>query len=114
MTTSTVIPAVYDLPIPQRATLRETIRLPFNGTGKTVFAQIWKDFKRRTLILQLDIVILATSPKLTIELQAEWSETRLITKNAVWDLLIVNADSTREHWVTGETILSEAVTEAVS
>jgi hypothetical protein len=112
MTVSTVIPAVYDLPIPQRATLRETIRLPFNGTGKTAFAQIWKDFKRRTLILQLDIAILATSPKLTIELQAEWNETRLITKSAVWDLLIVNADGTREHWVTGEASLSEAVTEA--
>lgn len=114
MTISTVIPPVYDLPIPQRATLRETIRLPFDGTGKTAFAQIWKDFKRRKLILELDVAVLATTPNFTIELQGEWTETRLITKNAFWDLLIVNTDGTREHWLTGEAILSEAVTEVAT
>ena len=112
MTADTIIPATYNLPIPQRATLRATIRLPFDGTGKTVYAQVWKDFKRRTLILELDVAVKATTPKLTVELQAEWTETRLIKKDAVWDLLVVNADTTREHWLTGNAVLSEAVTEA--
>lgn len=112
MTVDTVVPAVYDLTIPQRATLRARIKMPFAGTGKTAYAQIWKDFRRRALVLDLSVVVIASTPNLFIELRAEWDETKIIQGDAVWDLLIVNTDGTREHWLTGDAILSPAVTEA--
>lgn len=112
MTASTVIPATYKLVIPQRATLRQRFRLPFDGTGKTPYAQIWKNYKRTTLILQLDVTILANTPKLDLVLGADWNESRLINQEAVWDLLVVNADTTRDHWLTGPVVISYRVTEA--
>lgn len=112
MTADTVIPFTYSLVIPQRATLRTTFRLPFDGRGKSVYAQVWKDFSRRTLILDLDVEVIERTPRFVVEVQAEWEDTALVKRDAVWDLLVVNADGTREHWISGPASLSEAVTEA--
>lgn len=114
MTTSTINPAVFDLLIPQRATLRERIRLPFDGTGRSAYAQVWKNLKRSELVLELDVTVNGRTPKFDITIGAEWEQTRLISRDAVWDLLVVNADGSRDHWLTGSAVLSARVTEAVT
>ena len=111
MTTSTVVPAEYTLVIPQRATLRETIELPFAGTGKAVVAQVWNNAKRGTLLFELDVEVLEASPLLTVAISAPWTVTREVRKGGVWDLLVINADDTRDHWLSGPEELDERVTE---
>lgn len=112
MTTSTVVPGVYDLIIPQRATLRKTITLPALSSVSGIYAKIFSDEKRTRPILDLDVEIIETSPKYKIILKAEWDETRAITKDGFWDLLVVYSDTTRDHFLTGAAILSVRGTEA--
>ena len=111
MTTSTVIPAQYTLVIPQGATLRERFELPFNGTGKTVLAQVWASYSAKAPLFALTVTVVETSPKLVVDVTAPWETTRDVRANAVWDLLVINADDTRDHWVKGPAVLSERVTE---
>ena len=114
MTTSTVKPATFDLLIPQRATLRERIVLPFDGTERSAYAQVWKNLRRTELLFDLDVTVNDRTPEFDITIGAEWEQTRLMGKNAVWDLLVVNADGTRDHWLTGVALLSARVTEVTT
>jgi len=101
MTEATVIPPIYPLVIPQRATLRETFRLPFDGRGKTVEAQVWSSYERTRLICDLQVEIIEESPSLTIEIIANWEDLESVSGTGVWDLAVNNADGTRDHWLKG-------------
>jgi hypothetical protein len=114
VTSATVLPAQYTLVIPQSATLRERIELPFDGTGKTAVAQVWESYTATSPLFSLDVTVVDTTPLMIIELTADWEVTRTVTKNAVWDLLVINDDDTRDHWLKGRALLSERVTEVTS
>lgn len=111
MTDATVIPATYALVIPRKATLREQFEFPFDGTGKTVLAQVWKDWTSESPLFSLTVTVLQSTPTLKIKVEAPWQTTATVTEDAVWDLLIVNSDGTRDHWLRGPAPLDERVTE---
>jgi hypothetical protein len=114
MTSATVIPATYALVIPQKATLREEFEFPFSGSGKTVVAQVWSSgCEPRELLFQLTVVVTQLTPTLKVRLEAPWTVTKTVTKDAAWDLLIINSDGTRDHYLRGPAPLDERSTEAL-
>lgn len=117
----TVLPAIYNLVIPQRASLRETFRIPYDGTNAEVYASMWDSDKRRKQLLSFSIEWIdryeewdpddPSKVRSTIIMTATWEQTRLITKNGYWDLLWVWPDETRDYLLEGSTIINKNVTE---
>lgn len=103
MTTGTIRAPEYTLYIPQGATLKQRFVLPVSAGVDSIYAQIYSNLKRTTLVLSLDVDILATSPKYDITIGATWEQTRLIKKDAYWDLLVVYLDGTRDYYLQGPT-----------
>lgn len=114
-------PATYDLLIPQRASLRELIRVPYDGTEAQVFASVWDSEKRRRKYLDLDAtwinrreVLSSTSVRATVQLSASWEDTREITKDGYWDLLWVWPDGLRDYILEGKALINLNATEEVA
>jgi hypothetical protein len=110
MTEATVIPPIYELVIPQRATLRETFELPFDGQGKTVEAQIWTSYERTRLICDLQVEVIQQSPTLIVDVIANWEDLAGVSGSGVWDLAVNNADGTRDHWLKGPAYVDRRAT----
>lgn len=102
---SRIRPANYTLVIPQRATFEEDITLkadglPLNLTGYTVVAQIWKDEKRRHLIVDLVVTYVdRVAGKILLSLPR--SVTRTINKSGFWDLLVIEPGGAADYWLEG-------------
>lgn len=119
----TVVPATYNLRIPQRATLSQEFTLPFDCTGKTVQGQVWND-RRSRLLLQLTTVwvdraevVPDTSPpqyRGRFRLEAGWELTRLVKASGQWDLLVIDDQSgRRDYYLEGAAVLDPGFTEEV-
>jgi hypothetical protein len=108
----TVKPATYDLRIPQRATLRIQLKLPFSCVGRTLIAQVW-DARRSTLMLTLDVEWIDQAEG-EFYLVADRDETRAVTKDGIWDLLVIN-DATDEgdYWLEGAAVLDTGASDDV-
>lgn len=111
-------PATYNLLIPQRASLSETIRVPYDGTGAQVFASVWDSEKRRRKYLDLDVtwinrreVLSSSSVRATFQLSAAWEDTRQITKDGYWDMLWVWPDDLRDYILEGKAVVNLNATE---
>lgn len=118
----TIQPANYTLVIPQRASLRERIRVPYDGRGVEVVAGVWDSDKRRKQLLSLDVEWIdryeewdpddQTRIRSTFILAAPWQETKLVVKNGYWDLLWVWEDGLRDYLIEGSAIVNRNATEA--
>lgn len=111
MTTATVIPAEYALIIPQRATLREVIEFPFAWNAHQAYAQVFTNYARNTLIAELDIEDLEFAPNWKIAISAPWDAFTVMFQDGVWDLLVVNEDGSRDHYLKGPAIIDFRVSE---
>jgi hypothetical protein len=112
-----VRPGYYALRVPQRATLEESITLKAGGvavnlTGYTVLAQIWKDEKRRTKIIDLTVVYV-DRPLGKIKIRLTREQTRLITQGGYWDLLVVEPGGDADYWLEGPALLDPGLTDDV-
>lgn len=117
----TIQPATYPLVIPQRASLREKIRFPYDGRGVEVFAEAWDSDKKRKKFLSLNVEWVnryeeydpedETKIRSTIILSAPWEETKTVTKNGYWDLLWVWPDGLRDYILEGPAIVNRNATE---
>ena len=112
-----VIPPTYDLTIPQRATFEETFTLPFDCTGKTVLAQVWNE-RHTTMLLAFETIWIdraetaGAETKGRFKLRAEWEQTSQVTKNGLWDLLVIDdATGDRQFWLQGKALLDTGQTE---
>lgn len=114
-------PAIYTLQIPQRASLSEIIRVPYDGTGVTVLASVWNSDKRQRKFLDLSIQWIdryeewdpldSTKIRSTLSITADWEQTREIKKNGYWDLLWIWEDETRDYILEGPAIVNRNATE---
>lgn len=117
-------PATYDLVIPQRASLSETIRVPFDGTGVTAVAQVWDSDKRRRLLLDLAVTWINRREqwdnadplkiRATLKLSAQWQQTRAVVKPGYWDLLWVWPDGLRDYILEGSATVNLNVSEVAT
>jgi hypothetical protein len=110
-------PANYTLHIPQRATLEEPITLKAGGvalnlTGYTVLAQIWKDENRRTKLADLTVTYVNRVLG-QIKLSLTRAQTRLITQNCFWDLLVIEPGGAADYWLEGLAMLDPGLTDDV-
>ncbi len=101
----TIKPATYNLRIPQRATLRLGIKLPFSCVGKTLVAQVWNSEKRTTKYLDCTIEWIDQTLG-QFDLVADRHTTELVTKDGFWDLLVIDdATDEADYWLEGKAIL---------
>ena len=116
-----VVPATYDLQIPQRATFVQEFTLPFDCTLKTVVAQVW-NARRTEMLLELETVWVSRKETVSagvflgrFKLRAEWDETAVVTKSGEWDLLVMDeATGDREYYLQGKAIVDPGYTEYVA
>lgn len=117
----TILPATYELVIPQRATLRQEIWFPYDGTDAEIYASIWDSDKRRKEMLSFTVEWIdrydewdpedLSKVRSKIILSASWEQTKLIIKKGYWDLLWVWPDGTRDYLLEGSTIVNKNATE---
>lgn len=114
-------PATYTLVIPQRASLSKVIRVPYDGTGCEVYAEVWDSDKRRKLYLSLAVEWVNRAEfwdeddedavRATIRLSATWQQTRAVVKDGYWDLLWVWPDGERDYLLDGPAVVNRNATE---
>lgn len=102
-------PATLDITIHQRATFRQEFTLPFDCTGHTVVAQVWKE-KRRSLLFEFTVEWIDQAAG-EFYLVAEFQDTTKMTKNGVWDLMVIYPNNERFYWIEGAAILDLGVTD---
>lgn len=102
-------PARYDLPIYQRASFRRRFKLPFNCTGHEVEAQVWSA-RRVTKLVQFDVEWVDRE-KGEFDLVADFSQTRSVTRNGEWDLMVIYPNGERYYWVEGAALFDRGYTE---
>jgi hypothetical protein len=121
----TTAPATVPLTIPQRGTLEHEIRLLFDCTGAEVYASVWNNEKRGTLLLPLTVTWIvraetgwdpddANRVRGRLTISATWEQTRAVTKDGYWDLLWVPATGERNFLMEGPAVLNRNVTEAAA
>jgi hypothetical protein len=115
----TVLPGTYPLPVPQRATLRQKIRIKANGNLIEAYAQIYNNARRTTKILDLDVEWITRSETVDgetwceFDLVAPWTDTQNVTRNGFWDLLIVTiATGERSYYLEGPAVVDPGLTVA--
>ena len=116
-----IMPVDYTLIIPQRASLREKIRFPYDGRGVEIYAAVWDSNKKRKKFLSLDVEWInryeewdpddETKVRSTVILSAPWEETKIVIKNGYWDLLWIWPDGTRDYLMDGSTVVNRNATE---
>lgn len=117
----TTQPANYTLVIPQRASLREKFRFPYDGRNAEIYAAVWDSDKKRKKFLPLGVEWInryeewdpndQTKVRSTVVLSASWEATKLVTKNGYWDLLWVWPDGLRFYPLDGTAIVNRNATE---
>jgi hypothetical protein len=114
-------PVTWDLIIPQRASLEEIFRFPYDGTGCSAFAQIYDSDRRRLKILDLTVTFLdryeewdpedLTKIRSTVKVTATWEQTRAVVKDGYWDFLWVWPDGLRDYLIEGQAPVNLGITE---
>lgn len=102
-------PGRYDITIYQRATFPLRVTLPIDLTGHEVLAQIWDD-KRRRKYADLEIEIVDAVEGI-IDLTLDSDVTRDLRKPAVWDLMVVYANGTKDYWLEGDVNIDPGYTD---
>ena len=109
-----IYPAYYELVVPNQATFSQTFQLkggdgdPLNMTGFEVRASIWTE-DRKTKIADFNFSwVNQKIGKFTLSLSE--AKTSTITKNGMWDLLVVNPDLTEDYWLRGPAIVAKGYT----
>lgn len=115
------VPATYTLYIPQRASLSETIRVPYDGTDVEVYASVWDSDARKRKYLDLTVTWVdryeewdpedPTAIRATFTLSADWEDTKRVTKSGYWDLLWVWPDGLRDYILQGPATVDLNATE---
>jgi len=117
-----IVPATYNLRIPQRASFSQEFTLPFDCTAKTVEGQVWNSRRSKLLLQFITVwidraeVVPDTDPveyKGRFKLEADWELTRLVKATGEWDLLVVDDQTgTRDYYLEGKAVLDLGYTEA--
>jgi len=125
----TIIAAVYNLTIPQGATFRQRIRLPFDCSQVEVFAQVW-DKRRTTKLLDFEVEWIDRQEEVpdsdpaeyrgVFDLEAPWDDTLAVPgvglkliQVGIWDLLVVRDDNCeRDYYLQGAVFVDPRATEA--
>jgi hypothetical protein len=102
-------PAQLSITIHQRATFRQQFTLPFDCTGHTVIAQVWKE-KRRSLLFQFTVEWVDQSEG-SFYLVADYEDTTKMTKDGVWDLMVVYPNTERFYWVEGAAVIDFGISD---
>lgn len=102
-------PARYDITIYQRATKRIRFTLPFDCTGYSIEAQIWS-IRRVQKYIDFDVEWIDQAGG-EFDLVADFSQTRLLSKNGKWDLMVISPSGDRDYWVEGDAIMDPGFTE---
>lgn len=110
-----IVPANYNLRIPQRATLEEPIVLKSNGqpinlTGYTILASIYKDRDRREKLVDLDVIYTNRATG-SIKLRLDRTVTRTLTQGGFWDLLVIEPGGDADYWLEGPAPLDIGLTD---
>lgn len=127
------LPLRYDITIPQRATFRERIQLPIDCSDREVVAQVWevRNGQRLAKILDLEVEWIDRAAAITVPVNGEdttviygdlwlnghWQDTSQVTRQGVWDLLVIDGPSCprpgeRTYWLEGAAQLNPGMTEA--
>ena len=111
-------PYYRELLIPQRGTLRQRWRFPFDGNELEIYASVYESDKRREKFFDIDIewierneVLESGLSSCTFELVVPSGVTKTITRNGYWDLLVAWNGGDDEHFFHGPAILDRNVTE---
>lgn len=109
-----IYPAYYEIVIPNQATFEQTFQLkdgngdPLNMTGCEVRASVWTEDKK-TKITDFEFTwVNQTIGKFVLTIGEE--KTTTITKDGIWDLLVVNADLTEDYWLRGPAVVAKGYT----
>lgn len=107
-----IIPAKYNLIIPQRATFRTRMRLkssgtPLNAEGYEVVAQIW-DQRGKKKYVDFNVTWINRQNGL-FELSLQHQTTAVLTKNGVWDLLVIEPGGDRYYWLEGLVLIDKGI-----
>jgi hypothetical protein len=116
-----IVPATYNLRIPQRATFRQEFTLPFDCTGKTVLAQVYNS-RRTKLLLAFTTAWVDRAEEVPdtdpqeyrgrFRLEADWELTREVKASGKWDLLVIDdATDERDFYLEGDAVLDLGYTE---
>lgn len=102
-------PATWNITIHQRATFRESFRLPFDCTDYEVVAQVWSK-RREELLLDFDVDWINRTTG-EFDLVADFTATRAMTKSGEWDLLVIQPNGERYYWLEGIATLDPGQTD---
>lgn len=126
------LPLRYDITIHQRATFRERIQLPIDCSDREVVAQVWqaRNGKRVSKLLDLSVEWLSRAEPVEVTeagvtttvvyadfyLTCDWASTASLTKQGIWDLLVVDGQTfetpgARTYWLEGLANLNQGMTE---
>jgi hypothetical protein len=124
-----ITPARYDLTIPQGATFRQRIRLPFDCSQVEAFAQVWGK-RRTTKLLDFAVEWIDRQEEVpgsdpakfrgVFDLEAPWDDTLALPgvglnliQVGIWDLLVVQDDNCeRDYYLQGAVFVDPRATEA--
>lgn len=109
-----IYPAYYEIVIPNQATFTQTFQIkgsdgaPRDMTDCEVRASIWTEDKR-VKIADFDFSWVDQEiGKFTLSINE--AKTSTITKNGMWDLLVVNSDLTEDYWLRGPAVVAKGYT----
>lgn len=109
-----IYPAYYEIVIPNQATFKQTFQLkagdgsPMDMLGCQVRASVWTEDKCQK-IADFDFEWIDQAiGKFTLSIDE--AKTTTITKNGIWDLLVVNPDLTEDYWLRGPAVVAKGYT----
>lgn len=109
-----IYPAYYEIVIPNQATFSQDFQLKdsagaaLNLTGHTIRASIWTEDKR---ILLADFTVTWINQVLgKFNLYLSEDKTTSMTKNGMWDLLVIYPDLTESYWLRGPAVVAKGYT----
>lgn len=109
-----IYPAYYEIVIPNQATFEQVFQLKtgdgsgLDMTGCEVRASVWTEDKK-SKIVDFDFTWIDQSVG-KFSLYIDEAKTSAITKDGVWDLLVVNADLTEDYWLRGPAVVAKGYT----
>lgn len=127
------LPLRYDITIAQGATYRERFQLPIDCTDREVVAQVWstRNGRKTTKLLDLDVEWVDRAVVIPIEIDGEttdvtygdfyliasWEDTTEMDSLGIWDLLLVEGESSerpgeRNYWLEGVARVNPGMTAA--
>jgi hypothetical protein len=109
-----IYPAYYEIVIPNQATFKQTFQLkndsgaPINLTSYQLRASMWTEDKRAKLADFALTWVDRTIGKFDLSLSE--AVTTTMDRDGMWDLLVVNPDSTEDYWLRGPAVIAKGYT----